>query len=123
MDIQACTFSPVEPARTPAFMDLRAVVDHVALSASTVEQRVCEGTFPAPRLVSGHRVRWLTREVDAWCETQPIPVPEVEVLSGLDDGTPASAFEDEGIAVLWAPGPLDGDGVLKPTATKCVLPT
>lgn len=122
MDIQACTFRPAEPAMTPAFMDLHAVVEHVALSASTVEQLVCEGTFPAPRLVSGHRLRWLTREVDEWCETQPIPVPDVVVLSGLDDGKAAAASEDEATAVHWAPCPLDGDGAPRSSATKCAQP-
>lgn len=107
---------------TPNFLDLRAVVDHVALSASTIEQLMSEGNFPAPHLVSGHRLWWLTREVDVWCEAQPISVAEVVVLSGLDDWTPAAVFEDEVTAGLWAPGPLDGDGAQGPSATKYVLP-
>ena len=107
---------------TPAFMDLHAVVEHVALSASTVEQLVCEGTFPAPRLVSGHRLRWLTREVDEWCETQPIPVPEVVVLSGLDSWKAEAAFEDEATAVRWSPSLFGGDSTLRSSASEFSSP-
>ena len=44
------------------------------------------------------------------------------MLSGLDDWTPASAFEDEAIAVLWALRSLNGDGAQGPNGTKYVLP-
>lgn len=56
----------------PIFLDLPAVVQAVALSESTVQELVRQGQFPAPRLLSGRRVGWLVRELEAWAESRPV---------------------------------------------------
>lgn len=56
----------------PIFLDLPAVVQAVALSESTVQELVRQGQFPAPRQLSGRRVGWLVRELEAWAETRPV---------------------------------------------------
>lgn len=56
----------------PIFLDLPAVVQAVALSESTVQELVRQGQFPAPRQLSGRRVGWLVRELEAWAESRPV---------------------------------------------------
>lgn len=56
----------------PAYLDLPGVCSYVALSESTLQKIVREGAFPRPRLLSGRRVGWLTREVDEWSEARPV---------------------------------------------------
>lgn len=56
----------------PAYLDLPGVSQYVALSESTLQKIVREGAFPKPRLLSGRRVGWLTREVDEWSEARPV---------------------------------------------------
>ena len=56
----------------PAYLDLASVSSYLALSESTVQKMVREESFPAPRLLSGRRVAWLVREVDAWAESRPV---------------------------------------------------
>ena len=90
-DTPTCTTSPTEPAVRPLFLDLSAVVDQVSLPATTVEQLVCEGAFPPRHLVPGHRCEWLTREVDAWCETQPAELPDVALVVGFEEWRAAPA--------------------------------
>ena len=69
----------------PNAMDFRAVVDYVALPAAAIEQLMGAGGFPRPQPVPGCRLAWLTREVDAWCETQPIPLPDETVPISFDE--------------------------------------
>lgn len=56
----------------PIFLDLPAVAEVVALSISTVQELVRQGQFPAPRQLSGRRVGWLVRELEAWAESRPV---------------------------------------------------
>jgi prophage regulatory protein len=56
----------------PAYLDLPGVSQYVALSESTLQKIVREGAFPKPRLLSGRRVGWLTREVDEWAESRDV---------------------------------------------------
>lgn len=56
----------------PAYLDLQGVAAFVALSESTVQKMIREDGFPKPRLVSGRRVAWLVREVEAWAESRPV---------------------------------------------------
>ena len=56
----------------PAYLDLQSVSNYLALSESTVQKMVREASFPAPRMLSGRRVAWLVREVDAWAESRPV---------------------------------------------------
>lgn len=56
----------------PIFLDLPAVVQAVALSESTVQELVRQGQSPAPRQLSGRRVGWLVRELEAWAESRPV---------------------------------------------------
>ncbi|MGF6836992.1 prophage regulatory protein [Paraburkholderia youngii] len=54
------------------YMDLPSVAQSVALSESVVKKLVREGKFPQPRQLSGRRVAWLVREVEAWVESCPV---------------------------------------------------
>lgn len=56
----------------PIYLDLERVAEAVSLSIGTVQKLVREGTFPEPRMLSGRRVAWLVREVEAWAEARPI---------------------------------------------------
>ena len=56
----------------PAILDLHGVCGYICLSESTVQKLVREAEFPKPRLLSGRRVGWLTREVDEWTEARPV---------------------------------------------------
>lgn len=56
----------------PAFLDLPAVSQYLALGESTVQKIVREGVFPKPRQLSGRRVGWLMREIDEWAESRPV---------------------------------------------------
>ena len=56
----------------PIYLDLEKVAEAVSLSIGTVQSLVREGVFPAPRMLSGRRVAWLVREVEAWAEARPI---------------------------------------------------
>lgn len=56
----------------PIFLDLPAVAEVVALSVSTVQELVRQGQFPPPRQLSGRRVGWLVRELEAWAESRPV---------------------------------------------------
>lgn len=55
----------------PIYIDLPTVAAVLALSASTVQALVRAGDLPKPRKVSGGRVAWLVREVEAWAESRP----------------------------------------------------
>lgn len=56
----------------PAYLELESVASFVALSETTVQRLVREESFPKPRLLSGRRVAWLVREVEAWAEERPV---------------------------------------------------
>ncbi len=58
-------------ALRPIYIDLKTVAEVLALSASTVQALVRAGDLPKPRKVSGGRVAWLVREVEAWAESRP----------------------------------------------------
>lgn len=54
------------------YLELEAAADSVSVSPATLQRMVREGEFPAPRQISGRRVGWLVREVEAWCEARPV---------------------------------------------------
>ncbi|WP_081588244.1 helix-turn-helix transcriptional regulator [Paraburkholderia phenoliruptrix] len=56
----------------PLYLDLPAVAAAVSLSETSVQKLVRESLFPRPRMLSGRRVAWLTREVEAWAEARPV---------------------------------------------------
>lgn len=56
----------------PAVLDLPAASNYVALSESTVQKLVRDDQFPKPRVLSGRRVGWLVRELEAWAESRPV---------------------------------------------------
>ncbi|RKP46661.1 helix-turn-helix transcriptional regulator [Pararobbsia silviterrae] len=56
----------------PIYLDLYSVAATVALSVATVQKLVREDSFPRPRMLSNHRVGWLTREIEDWAENRPI---------------------------------------------------
>lgn len=56
----------------PKFLGRGDAAMYCALSESTLEKGVREGTFPKPRLLSARRVGWLVSELDAWCESRSV---------------------------------------------------
>ena len=63
----------------PLYLDLPAVSQAVSLAETTIQGQVREGSFPAPRQISGRRVGWLVREVEEWAESRPksdLPPPK-----------------------------------------------
>lgn len=71
---KTATFLGVEmSAIKPVFyLDLPSVAEAVSLSESVVKKLVREKKFPQPRQLSGRRVAWLVREVEAWVEARPV---------------------------------------------------
>jgi prophage regulatory protein len=74
----------------PLYLDKPTVAQFVALSETTVERLVRENGFPKPRVLSGRRVAWLTREVEAWAESRPVsdllPPPNTGARKGKGAG-------------------------------------
>lgn len=60
------------PAIKPILVDLQTAALVVALSESTLQTLIREGSFPQPRQMSGRRVGWLLREIEAWAESRPV---------------------------------------------------
>lgn len=56
----------------PLAVDLEHAAAMVALSESTWQSLVREGKAPAPRMLSGRRVAWLVKEIEAWLEARPV---------------------------------------------------
>ncbi|MDW3684013.1 AlpA family phage regulatory protein [Cupriavidus sp. CV2] len=56
----------------PIYLDLPGVAEALSLSPRTIHNLVVAGGFPKQRLLTGRRVAWLTREVEAWAESRPV---------------------------------------------------
>ena len=56
----------------PAYLDMPSACTFVALSESTLQKMIEEGTFPKPRAVSGRCVRWKVSDLEAWAESRPV---------------------------------------------------
>ncbi|MFL9918814.1 AlpA family phage regulatory protein [Paraburkholderia fungorum] len=56
----------------PIYLDLRAVAQFISMSTASVQKMVRQDRFPKPRMLSGRRVAWLTREVEDWAEKRPV---------------------------------------------------
>jgi prophage regulatory protein len=59
-------------SQPPVYLDVQSVAAFVTLSVPTIHVLVRKDQFPKPRLLSGHRVAWLRREVEEWAEARPI---------------------------------------------------
>lgn len=59
---------------TPIVLDVEGTCAYTSLSESTIQQltRDRSSGFPQPRKLSGRRVGYLVRELDAWIESRPI---------------------------------------------------
>lgn len=67
----------------PLYVDLPNVASMVALATATIQRMVRENEFPRPRQLSGRRVGWLMREVEAWAEERPVSdLPHHPTLGG-----------------------------------------
>ena len=56
----------------PVYLDSAAVAHFVSLSEPTIKKMVREKKFPSPRMISAHRVAWLTAEVEEWANARPV---------------------------------------------------
>jgi prophage regulatory protein len=56
----------------PVYLDRAAVAHFVSLSEPSVQKLVREKQFPQPRLLTAHRVAWLTEEVEEWAKGRPV---------------------------------------------------
>ncbi len=55
----------------PVIVDLEHAAGMVALSVSTLQALVRDGQFPAPIQLSGRRVGWRVRDIEAWADGRP----------------------------------------------------
>ena len=53
------------------YLDLQSVAESLSLSTATVKRLVAAGDLPKPRALTGKRVGWLAREIEAWAEARP----------------------------------------------------
>ena len=79
----------------PAYLDLPGVIGYTALSESTVQKMVREDQFPKPRLLSGRRVAWLVRELEAWAESRPVSGLAPPPNTGAKKRRPTSQVEHQ----------------------------
>tara|TARA_R110000822_G_scaffold43421_1_gene117224 strand:- start:1726 stop:1959 length:234 start_codon:yes stop_codon:yes gene_type:complete len=56
----------------PIALDKETAAEFVALSVSSLERLVREGSFPKPRQVSLRRVVFLVKELESWMENCPV---------------------------------------------------
>lgn len=56
----------------PVLLNKPSAAAFLALSESTFEQLVREGSAPKPRVLSVRRVGWLVRELREWAEARPV---------------------------------------------------
>lgn len=56
----------------PAYLDMPGACTFAAISETTLQKLVREEQFPRPRVLSGRRVGWLVRELEAWAESRPV---------------------------------------------------
>ncbi|HHX4054169.1 TPA: helix-turn-helix transcriptional regulator [Burkholderia contaminans] len=56
----------------PIYLDIASVSDATSLSPAVIHKLVRQEQFPKPRTLSGRRVGWLTREVEAWAEGRTV---------------------------------------------------
>jgi prophage regulatory protein len=71
---------------------LSDVCVQVALSRSTVYQRIAEGTFPAPIRISLRSVRWRIEDIDAWQDAVASSNPRRDYLRA-DGSRPTSTVK------------------------------
>jgi prophage regulatory protein len=57
--------------KTVYYLDLQSVAEALSLSTATVKRLVAAGDLPKPRALTGKRVGWLAREIEAWAESRP----------------------------------------------------
>lgn len=62
--------TPTHPA-PGRIIRLREVAARVALSRSTIYEKIAAGDFPAPVSLGGRRVGWREAEVDDWIASRP----------------------------------------------------
>jgi prophage regulatory protein len=83
----------------PIYIDLQTVAAMVALSVTTVQTQVRKGEFPKPRQLSGGRVGWLVREVEAWAEARPVselpPPPNTGAKKPRASAGQPQGFQDD----------------------------
>lgn len=76
----------------PIYLDLESVAAAISLSIASVQRLVREDQFPKPRMLSGRRVAWLMREVEAWAESRPVSdLPPPPNTSHVKPNRPASS--------------------------------
>lgn len=56
----------------PLYLDMWTLTEVVSLSKGSLYQLMREGKFPKPRVLIGHRIGWLMREVEEWAEACPV---------------------------------------------------
>ncbi|MEN2470312.1 helix-turn-helix transcriptional regulator [Burkholderia sp. GS2Y] len=59
-------------AMKPIYLDITSVSDAISLSPAVIHKLVRQEQFPKPRALSGRRVEWRTREVEAWAEARTV---------------------------------------------------
>ncbi|WP_330996392.1 helix-turn-helix transcriptional regulator [Burkholderia stagnalis] len=57
-------------AMKPIYLDIESVSAAISLSPAVIHKLVRQEEFPKPRALSGRRVGWLTREIEAWAEAR-----------------------------------------------------
>jgi prophage regulatory protein len=57
-------------AMKPIYLDIESVSAAISLSPAVIHKMVRQEEFPRPRALSGRRVGWLTRGIEAWAESR-----------------------------------------------------
>lgn len=81
----------------PAALDRESSAAYLALSVTTFEGLVREGSAPQPRQLSARRVVWVRAELDEWLLARPVsgllPPPNTGAKKPRKDRRPGAKLE------------------------------
>lgn len=64
--------SPSPPRARDQLWSINQVAEYVGVDVSTIRRWTEAGAFPKPRKCNGWAVRWHSKDVVAWWESQPV---------------------------------------------------
>lgn len=83
--------SALPPSLPPRLLTREAAAAYVSVSGGTFDKMIDEGTMPKPRKISGTRIGWDVRELDAAVDALPHRDSETASDDGWEDAPQAAA--------------------------------
>ncbi|MBN8976160.1 MAG: AlpA family phage regulatory protein [Rhizobiales bacterium] len=84
--------SALPPSLPPRLLTREAAAAYASVSGGTFDKMVADGTMPKPRKISGTRIGWDVRELDAAIDALPHRDGDVDATNkGWEDAPQAAA--------------------------------